>query len=409
MKGVTLLVCLTILAPIRVIEFPAPVPAFAEPIGVPASPLSRDRLALSGAIAATPDGGVLRLNRNYTLDGTVEVSKQITIEGGGFAISSSGTSAALSVTASGVRLNNLWLDYDSGVTQSAVGSSPEYEVSGLGIVVSNSADGVIVEGSRFTGRFQSAILVKTPSVDTLTVRGNEFQDNYYGVLIDNSGPNTGLVVADNRFERMAGDPITLNNPVYVHERNFANDWGRSPIRDRTLVTTNFVITGNEIIDSYAASSSTGLGISVAGAKYGLISGNLINGSSYSGIHLEDDATNIVIRDNRIFNIRGYQPGRGEDVGWNGFSGAIWLHDSSNIQILDNWIEDSVDSGIFLTLADGATRNENIAIAGNYIARAGDSIRATGWNVTISGNRIDTPIKRYDYAAPFDWIRVFDSQ
>jgi parallel beta-helix repeat protein len=370
-------------------------------------PLSADHIALKTAIASTPEGGVLKLSRGYTLDGNIDIGKSITIDGSGYQISYSGLGAAFTILKDNTQIRNLWIDYDSGAGQSAIGSSPEYLESGIGITVSGLADNVIIENSTFTGRFQAAIGVYSPGVDQLTIRNNEFQDGYYGFLIDNTGYNTGLTIAGNRFHDMKGDPICINNPVYVHEKNFTNGWGRYQTRDRNLVTMNFSITDNQIFQTYAASQDVGLGISVAGAKYGLIARNYINGSNNSGIHLEDDTAWITISDNQIFDTRGYEPGRNDWIGWKGSSGAIWLHNSDNIQILNNTIQDSIDSGIFLTLKTGDTRNENIIISGNVISNAGDSIRATGWNVLISGNELDTPVKRYAYSEPFDWIRVFD--
>ena len=366
---------------------------------------SPDRIALQTQIDNTPAGGTLTLDRDFTIEGFVRISKPINLDGNGHQISMYGVGSALSVFGSHTTIKNLWLDYHSSGTVTEVGSSAEYESSGTAIDIGYQTNNITVTRCKFTGRFQASIKITTPNADNITFDHNTVDGGYYGVLVDNA-TGTGLMVADNEFTNLRCDAVCLNNPVYVHAANYTNAWAASPIRDGGLVMTNFTITRNKVTDSYAASSSSGLGISVAGSKNGVITDNVIYGVSYSGIHLEDDAANIEISGNRITNTKGYQPGRNEDPLWIGDSGGIWIHNSSNIRIIDNTIDQSEDSGIFLVWGDG-TYNTDVTIYGNRISNSGDSIRAVGKRITIGRNYLDSPIEFFD--TPFGPVSVTDSQ
>jgi parallel beta-helix repeat protein len=368
-------------------------------------PASPDAIALQTQIDNTPAGGTLTLNRDFTFEGGVQLTKAITLDGNGHKVSLYGLGSAISVFGANTTIKNLWLDYESMHPISDVGSPAEYTASGIGIAIAASADNTTITYSKFTGRFQASIKIEGVNTDNITFTHNTVDGGYYGVLVDN-GTGTGLMVADNEFSNLRCDAVCLNNPVYVHAQNFTNNWGQSSIRDGGLVMTNFTITRNKVTDNYSASSSSGLGIAVAGSKNGVITDNIIYGVSYSGIHLEDDAANIEISGNRITSTKGYQPGRNENTGWIGGSGGIWIHNSSNIRIIGNTIEQSKDSGIFLVWGDG-TQNADVTIYGNRISNSGDSIRAVGKRITIGRNYLDSPIEFFD--TPFGPVIVTDSQ
>jgi parallel beta-helix repeat protein len=388
--------------------FPPPcvLPSFlmsAVPYVTPAH--SPDRISLQTQIDATPAGGTLVLSQDFNIEGFVRISKPINLDGNGHQISMYGVGSALSVFGSNTTIKNLWLDYESMHAVTEVGSPTEYTKSGVAIDVGYNTTNVTVTHCKFTGRFQASITITMPNTDNISFTHNTVDGGYYGVLVDNA-TGMGLMVADNKFTNLRCDAVCLNNPVYVHAQNFSNNWGLSSIRDGGLVMTNFTITRNEVTDCYSASDSSGLGIAVAGSKNGVITDNVISGVSYSGIHLEDNANNIEISGNRITNTKGFQPGRNESARWIGNSGAIWIHHSSNIRIIDNTIDQSTDAGIFLVWGDG-THNSDVTIYGNRISNSGDSIRAVGKRITIGRNYLDSPIAFFD--TPFDPVTVTDSQ
>ena len=216
----------------------------------------------------------------------------------------------------------------------------------IAIEVAQNATDRTIRDCTLAGTNAQGIAINSTGVDGVLVEGCYADGVNYGFLSNTLATDLVHVrLIGNRFINCSADPIALNHPIAVP--------GRTPYTD---APKHFAIIGNQIEVPNGTSSSSGFGISIAGACHVMILGNTISNCRFRGVHIEDSAQHISIIGNTITGIGG---------GSNSPKAAIYSIGGSRLTVVGNTIRSTTGKGIHLDV-DASYATSRFTITDNVI-------------------------------------------
>lgn len=282
----------------------------------------------------------------------------IEVSGEGAATVLEGTTrdkAAIALTGSGSRINNVKLVFDAKNRSTVDESSMVTAKNAVNFGISH----VIIDGSEGAG-----IFVQGSSKGT--IENNEIS-NTLADSIHMTGGSSELTVTGNTIRNSGDDGIA----VVSYEKN-------------TTLTSRITIYGNSVLNNKWAR-----GISVVGGDTVDIHDNTVAcDKPFAGIYIASEpsyhtygASNVKVHGNTVKGCGGRKYGHGAVMVYTGYK------PNDHIDVTGNTIEDSPDTGVFLHGKD----NRNVMVHDNRIIRSGGQALKQdfmGPSANISGNHIE---------------------
>jgi hypothetical protein len=273
----------------------------------------------------------------------------------------------LFVTGSNVRIHNL------NITSAVKATKDKGKSNVIGINLGSYVSNIDIDSCNFHGTSTAiSIQLSSPGIHDVSITRNQFHGTGYAVLT-NGRPRRqaevvhGLQISQNYIQNVRADGIAINSPVF----------GNTGTGDPSLAVYDVEISDNTVQTTIGPRDSAGFCIDIAGGKQVKILRNRLYNCSWQGIHLEDTAQDVEIRDNLIQKV--YAPVRGV---WKDGLAGIWVIRSKRISILNNKIQQSANAGIDIASWPGqfAKDSRNILISGNTISGAGT------YGLRVRGNK-----------------------
>lgn len=291
---------------------------------------------------------------------SIEVPSGMTLDGRGATLfSRSQNYDVIRVVGSNVTIKNVAI-----VNENRIGADDRL----LKVAIARGASGITISNVTFKdaglGGKVWGVVIESPYVSDVRIENSLFDGVQYGVLanawlrrtpftaaelLDPQSYPKRITVTNNRMHAIRGDGINLNSPI-----------GLTGLEPGVHGINDAVITGNEIEAPASAESKAGFCIALAGARNVVISKNVLHNCKWQGVHIEDNSRDVVIEDNRIFDMVG--PAPADRNGW-GFTAGIWAQHSTGVRILRNWIAQGCDFGVRMDW-DGVRHNSAFVISGN---------------------------------------------
>ncbi len=182
----------------------------------------------------------------------------------------------------------------------------------------------------------------------------------HGMLIQHD-----VQIVDNQFRHIAGDAIEINHPG-----------AKGLVRDFVIARNDIEVPrGIQAADSPVITAA-GFGVGVAGAGHVLVEHNRIWKCRWQGIHLEDFAHQITIRNNQIEG-----PGIGQAEGRASSGNLIHILNCQDVTIEDCVLRAASQSGIAIG-PGGTARSRGIVVKRTKIESGG---RIGIYSQSASGN------------------------
>lgn len=252
----------------------------------------------------------------------------------------------------------------------------------FGINVRENADNVQILGVTFHEGAGVGVYMNSPGISNVKIDRCRFDGHSYAILSNSGGNETdpvgahdlrNVTITRNSFVNIQTDAIELNHP-----------FGGSANGIRSTAQ-NFIVSGNIISQTLGSGRQGGFGVGVAGASNVTITDNIVLAARYEGIHVEDDAKNVVIANNHVVSVSG------DDA----FAGISILPSVVNVTVTGNTVENikgvGVAGGINIGYSSATVHTSRVVIANNVITNvdgAGITVSAnTGGSFRIFGNDI----------------------
>lgn len=312
-----------------------------------------DTDCLQHAIDSRPEVQ-LSSGRTFLVSRSIVVTGPKQLDGNGATITTDERIPVVTISGSNVKVHNL-----------TVGSRTNIRAEG--IVLADGASNIELRDDRVVGKFRVGILFGGPNEHDITILNSTIAPGVdgrigYGLLINPSrmartggSPPRALIIKNNTITDVWGDAIEINSPPPV-------------------AASNVLIEGNTLSAPFHPSGTAGFCIGLAGTTNVRIVGNKLSRCKWQGMHIEHDASGIVIQNNTIDGTIGRV---GNETAWSRNSSGILLLNTNNIKIYGNRINNTANAGIDLAWNPKGA-NSNITIAGNIVTNAGDyGIRVGG--------------------------------
>lgn len=243
------------------------------------------------------------------------------------------------------------------------------------------SDDVTLNRVRFPAANGVGVYLNNAGISNVTVERCVFDGLTFGVLSNSGMGNDPLrgaydlrdVTVDRCvFTDISGDGIEINHP---YGEGAAGTLGPAH---------TFTLTRNIIFADRGSGRTAGFGIGVAGASNVKIVGNTIT-ARYEGIHVEDDARDVIVRDNTIVEVAG------DDA----YAGIHILASCVNVKIVGNTVRNvtgpRVSAAILVSYDARPMDSRHVTVTDNTVENSGrDGIAVmadNGGNFRVYGNTI----------------------